>query len=94
MSELGSLLGSFAIFDLTKVGTAYQIINSFVDDAVVHVFEISPIGTRAIIILVSQDKIALQFAYQQSMSFYKADILASVLIEDLNEEEEMEKFYN
>ncbi len=80
MSELGSL----AVFDLAKVGTAYQIINSFVDNVTVRVFEISPIGTNAVLILNSKDQIALQFIFKQCQSLYRADILYSTLLKEVN----------
>lgn len=78
-------LGQFVIFDLTKVGTAYQIINSFVDDKTIHVFEISPVGQQAVLILNSKDAISLNFAYQQSLSLFRADILDSAFIGPLSE---------
>ena len=80
MKSLSSF-NHLATFDLSKVGTAYQIINSFVDDQVIHVFEISPMGSRAVLILVSQDLISLQVVYNQVLSMHKADILISTCIE-------------
>ncbi len=77
-------LSHFAIFDLTKIGTAYQIINSFVDDETIHAFEISPLGTKAVLMLNSKDLIALQFVYNQCLSRHKADILNATCIPDIN----------
>ena len=81
-----SNLSHFAIFDLTKIGTAYQIINSFVDDETILAFEISPLGTQAVLMMSSKDLIALQFVYGQCLALHKAEILNSVLIENLNPE--------
>ncbi len=81
-----SNLGSVAVFDLTKLGTAYQIINAFVDDKVVHAFEVSPIGTQAVLILSSKDSIALKLIYEQCLRFYRSDILQSELIAEINNE--------
>ena len=84
MEKSLSKLGSFAIFDLTKVGAAYQIINSFVDNEVVHAFEISPIGAAALLILNSKDQIALQFIFKQCQSIYQADILYSAYLKEID----------
>lgn len=81
-----SNLSHFAIFDLSKVGTAYQIINSFVDEVTIHVFEICPLGSQAVLMLSSNDLIALQFIYNQCLTMHKADILNSAIIADLNSE--------
>jgi len=72
------------VLDLTKIGTAYQMINSFVDDEAVHVFEISPIGTNAVFILGANDLITLQLVQQQAVSFFKSDILNIRLIDDVH----------
>lgn len=73
------------VFDLTKVGIAYQIINSFVDAETVHVFEVSPVGTNAVLILVSKDLIALKFIEKECLAFFKSDILNASFIENMNE---------
>ncbi len=78
-------LGSIAVFDLAKIGTAYLIINSFVDEAVIQVFEVSPIGGRAVLILRSADSMALEFAYRQCLTLHKADILNHSFIPQLDE---------
>ena len=80
-----SELGHFIFFDLIKLGAAYQIINSFVDDETIHAFEISPLGSQGLLILNSKDKIALQFVYNQCLTIYRADIIESIYIEDLSE---------
>ncbi len=81
-----SLINSenFLVFDLSKLGTAYQIINSFVDSETLHVFEISPIGAQAVLILMSKDLVLLQLVHGQSLSLYKTEILNSVIIEKVD----------
>ena len=74
-------LENLLVFDLTKLGSAYQIINSFVDDESIHVFEISPIGSQAVLILMSKDLILLQLVHNQSLSLCKSEILVSAIIE-------------
>lgn len=69
------------VFDLTKLGAAYQIVNMFTDSEAIHVFEISPIGTQAVLILMSKDLILLQLIQNQCQSLYAADILSSSLVE-------------
>lgn len=73
------------VFDLTKLGAAYQIINSFVDDEVVHVFEVSPLGTNAVLILASNDLIALKFIEKECLAFFKSDILNIAFLENISE---------
>ncbi|MFZ3230168.1 MAG: hypothetical protein WA160_08180 [Pseudobdellovibrio sp.] len=82
MTEFKNIL----VIDLTKLGAAYSIINSFVDGVVVHVFEVSPIGTGAVLILASKDIIALKFIEKETTSFFKADVLSIGLIENISEE--------
>lgn len=72
------------VFDLSKLGTAYQIINSFADGETLHVFEISPIGAQAVLILMSKDLILLQLVHGQSVTLYKSEILNSVIIENID----------
>jgi hypothetical protein len=74
------------VFDLTKLGAAYQIINSFVDDDVVQAFEVSPIGTKAVLILVSNDLITMKFIEKECSAFFNSDILNSILIENIQHE--------
>ena len=78
-----SNLSHFAIFDLTKIGAAYQVINSFVDDETILAFEICPLGSQAVLMLSSKDLIALQFVYNQCLTLHKSDILNSICIENL-----------
>ncbi|MBC7465479.1 MAG: hypothetical protein H7256_05755 [Bdellovibrio sp.] len=81
MTEFKNLL----VFDLTKLGAAYQIINSFVDDEVVHVFEVSPLGTSAVLILASNDIITLKFIEKECQAFFKSDILNMAFLENVDE---------
>lgn len=75
---------NFLIFDLSKLGTAYQIINSFADSENLQVFEICPLGAQAVLILISKDLILLQLVHSQAVSLHKSDILNSVIIENVD----------
>ena len=61
-------------FDLSSYGAALSIINQFVDDQSTKVFEVSPSGQSAILILVSQDLIGLQVIKNEAISFYRSEI--------------------
>ncbi len=78
-------MGHFLVFDLTKLGAAYQIINLFADEQTIHVFEISPVGTQALLILSCKDLVSAQLIYNQCLNLYRSDVLASVLIENVND---------
>lgn len=71
-------------FDLASYGAALGIINQYVDDSNVKVFEISPCGSSAILILISSDKMSLQIVKSQSESIFKAQILASAMVENIH----------
>lgn len=72
--------------DLSSYGAALSIINQFVDDQTTKVFEVSPAGQTAILILVSQDLIGLQVIKSEAVSFYRSEILEFALIENIHEE--------
>jgi len=73
-------------FDLSSYGAAFAIINQFVDDEAVKVFEVSPCGPSAILILLSKDAISLQIVKSEVDVIYKSQILSSVLIENIHPE--------
>ena len=73
-------------FDLSSYGAALSIINQFVDDNSIKVFEVSPSGQTAVLILVSQDLIALQVVKNETVSFYRSEILESSMIENIHED--------
>lgn len=73
-------------FDLSSYGAALSIINQFVDDQSVKVFEVSPSGQTAILILVSQDLIGLQVIKSEAISYYRSEILEFSMIENIHEE--------
>ena len=83
--KLLSNLGHFIIFDLTKLGTAYQIINSVVDGDTIKTFEISPLGSQAVLILVTKDLISAQLILNQCLSLYKSDITDAAIIENVDQ---------
>jgi hypothetical protein len=72
---------SLLILDLSSYGSALAIINQFCDGKSVEVFEISPIGTAAILILEIKDRIASTLLKNEILSFFKSSILSSRLIE-------------
>ena len=73
-------------FDLTCYGAALAIVNRFVDGEAVRDFELSPTGTEAQLILLSQDAFALQVVKTESQSLMGSQILESALIENIHEE--------
>lgn len=70
-------------FDLSSYGAALSVLNRFADDRVIKVFEVSPCGTGAQLILLGDDVLPLQVAQQESESLFRSQILASVLIENV-----------
>lgn len=73
-------------FDLSSYGAALSIINQFVDDQSIKVFEVSPSGQTAILILVSQDLLGLQVIKNEAVSFYRSEILEFSMIENIHED--------
>lgn len=71
-------------FDLTSYGSALSIINQFVDDKSIKVFEISPCGQAAILILVAEDFISLQIIKSEALSVYRSQILEFSIIENIH----------
>lgn len=72
-------------FDLTSYGAALGLINQFVDDEAIKVFEVSPVGNSAQLILLAKDLVSLQVVKAQSESILKSQVLDSCLIENINE---------
>lgn len=72
--------------DLSSYGAALAIVNQFVDDAAVKVFEISPCGQSAVLILVSKENISLQIIKAETNSIFRSQVLSSALIENVHEE--------
>lgn len=73
---------SLLVLDLSSYGSALAIINQFCDGQSVEVFELSPVGTAAILILEIKDRIAGTLLKNEIFSFYKSSILSSRLIEN------------
>lgn len=72
---------SLLVLDLSSYGSALAIINQFADGKNVVVFEVSPIGTAALLILEIKDRIASHLVKNEIGSFYKSSILSSRLLE-------------
>ncbi len=73
-------------FDLTSYGAALSIINQFVDDGVVKVFEVSPCGQLGILILVAHDFVSLQIIKSEVLSSYGSQILEHSIFENVHSE--------
>lgn len=71
-------------FDLSSYGAALSIVNQFVDDKTIKVFEVSPCGQTAILILISSDLVGLRVVQSEAVSFYRSEILESSFIENIH----------
>lgn len=80
MSNLEQLL----ILDLSSYGVALSIINQFCDDKDVRVFEVSPIGTVALLVLLVKEKTLAAILKNEIFSFYKNSVLSMRLIENFD----------
>lgn len=68
--------------DLTSYGAAFAIINRFVDDDGIKVFEVSPCGQTAILILLAKEITSAQILISEIASFFKDQVLNIALIEN------------
>lgn len=68
--------------DLTSYGAAFAIINRFVDDEGIKVFEVSPCGQAAILILLAKEINSAQILKSEIASFFKDQVLNIALIEN------------
>ena len=73
-------------FDLASYGAALGMINQFADDTTIKVFEVSPCGSSAVLILLSNDKVSLQIVKSQSESLFKSQIMSVSLIENIHDD--------
>lgn len=80
MTDQNSLL----VLDISSYGSALAIINRFCDDKNVEVFEVSPIGTAAVLILEIKDRITATLLKNEIFSFYKGSLLAHRLLEQFD----------
>lgn len=71
-------------FDLSSYGAALAIINQFADDDAVKIFEISPCGTSAVLLLVAQEINVLTLVKTEAESIFKSQILSSAIIENIH----------
>lgn len=72
---------SLLVLDLSSYGAALAIINQFCDEKSVEVFEVSPVGTAALLVLEIKDRIASTLLKNEIYSFYKNNILSFRLLE-------------
>ncbi len=68
------------VLDLTSYGAAFAVLNRFVDDEQVKVFEISPIGQKAVLMLLLQDEITATILQKEIKIFFSNEIISSGLI--------------
>lgn len=71
-------------FDLSSYGAAFAIINQFVDDETVKVFEVSPCGVSANLILLAKESISLQIIKSEAIAIFQSQILSAALIENIH----------
>lgn len=74
------------VLDLFSYGSALGIINQFVDDDQIKVFEISPIGSAAVLILWVRDFLTASILKKEIESQFKSSLHSVSLIENLHEE--------
>lgn len=72
--------------DLSSYGSALAIINKFVDDENVKVFEVSPCGQGGILLLVAKEILPLQILKSECEAMLKSQILNSCVIENCHEQ--------
>lgn len=72
--------------DLSSYGSAMALINKYVDDENVKVFEVSPCGQSAILILLSKELMSLQIVQNEGLALLKSQILDSCIIENVHED--------
>lgn len=72
--------------DLTSYGSSLAILNQFVDDDVVKVFEVSPTGQASFLILTTQSLVDAEILESQIIKIYKDDILSIELIKNIKSE--------
>lgn len=74
------------VIDLSNLGSAYAIINRFVDLGSVEVFEISPIGTGSLLILNVEDQISSQILFNNIKNEFNTEVKSISLITDVESE--------
>lgn len=77
---------SLLVLDLFSYGSALSILNQYVDDDQIKVFEISPTGSAATLILWIRDVMTANVLKKDIESQFKASLHSVSLIENLNEE--------
>lgn len=70
------------VIDLSSYGSALAIINQFCDDEDVKVFEISPLGSAALLILLTKESTAATILQKQIVSHWGAAVINTALILD------------
>ncbi|MBC7743420.1 MAG: hypothetical protein H7061_14580 [Bdellovibrionaceae bacterium] len=82
MSKYSNLI----VVDLSSYGSALALINEFSDDEGVKVFEVSPMGTGALLILMTQEVTAAQILKNQIQTQMNPSVLSCCLIEDAHDD--------
>lgn len=73
-------------FDLSSYGVALAIVNRFVDNETVDVFEISPAGQLATLLLLVKDEMTLKILKSETTSIFREQILHVEGIENFAED--------
>jgi hypothetical protein len=73
------------VFDLTSYGSALALINRYADDQSVKVFEVSPCGSAALLLLVAKEIQELQIIQSEAQKLFAPQILKSALISEIHE---------
>ena len=74
------------VLDLFSYGSALSIINQFVDDDQIKVFEISPVGSAATLVLWIRDFLTASVLKKEIESQFKSSFHSVSLVENLHEE--------
>ncbi len=74
------------VVDLSSYGSALALINQFSDDLDVKVFEISPLGSAALLILMTKESMAAEVLKNEIIAYRSAAIIKIAVIKDAHEE--------
>lgn len=70
------------VIDLSSYGSALAIVNQFCDDQDVKCFEVSPVGSAALVILATKEPMAAQVLKVEITSQWGQSVICMAVIED------------
>ena len=76
---------NLVIIDLSSYGSALAIINQFADDKDVKVFEVSPLGQAALLVLMTHEQMAATLLKEQIISHWAAAVIQISVITNAHE---------